>query len=175
MSGWFTHFFCCPKRWLEASNLMSQAELNEKIRREFTAVAEGAGCELLDSQFVGGVLRLVIDQPQGVTLADCQTVSKQISALLDVEDFGPGRYVLEVTSPGLDRKFYSKRDFDRFSGCRIRVTWKDPEMKHKKTVVGMLSQYSSELQEIVLEASEGDDSYRISLENILLARLEPEI
>jgi len=154
---------------------MSQAELSEKIRQECTAIAADAGCDLLDSQFIGGVLRLVIDRPQGVTLKDCQTVSKQISAVLDVEDFGPGRYVLEVSSPGLDRKLYRKEDYERFTGSKVRVTWKDPEMTHKKTVVGTLSEYSPDLQEILLAACEGNDSYRIPLKNILVARLEPEI
>jgi len=164
-----------PKKRFEASNLMSQAELSEKIRQECAAIAEDTGCELLDSQFMGGVLRLVIDRLQGVTLEDCQMVSRQVSALLDVEDFGPGRYVLEVSSPGLDRKFYSNQDYERFNGRRVRVTWKDPEMTHKKTVIGLLSEYSPDLQEIVLVASEGLDTYRINLKYILLARLEPEI
>lgn len=154
---------------------MSQTELSEKIRQEFAAVADGSGCELLEAQFKGGVLRLVIDRREGVTLQDCQTVSKQVSALLDVEDFGLGRYVLEVSSPGLDRKFYSDRDYERFCGRLVRITWKDREMEHKKTVVGTLSEHREDLQEVVLVAAQGNDSYRISLKNILLARLEPEI
>ena len=154
---------------------MRQTELSEEIRQEFAAVAETTGCGLLDARFAGGVLRLVIDRPDGVTLEDCQTVSKQVSALLDVEDYGLSRYVLEVSSPGLDRKFYSDSDYERFRDRRVRITWKNREMEHKKTVVGMLAEYSSAPPEIVLVASEGNDSYRISLRNILLARLEPEI
>jgi len=175
-SEWVFHsLFLLPKKRFEASNLMSQAELSEKVRQECAAIAEDTGCELLESQFIGGVLRLVIDRPQGVTLEDGQMVSRQVSALLDVEDFGPGRYVLEVSSPGLDRKFYSEQDYEKFNGSSVRVTWKDPEMTHKKTVVGLLSEYSPELHEIVLVASQGLDTYRINLKNILLARLEPEI
>ena len=154
---------------------MSQSELSEKIRQECAAIAAEVGCVLLDSQFKGGFLRLVIDRPQGVTIEDCQTVSKQVSTLLDVEDFGPGRYVLEVTSPGLDRQLYSDEDYERFTGCKVRVTWKEPEMEHKKTIVGILSRYSPERREIDLEATEGHESYRISMRNIQLARLEPEI
>jgi ribosome maturation factor RimP len=154
---------------------MSQSVLSESIRLECAAIAEEAGCELLDARFKGSVLRLVLDRAGGVTLDDCQTVSKQVSALLDVEDFGPGRYVLEVTSPGLDRQFYREQDYERFSGQRVRVTWKNSEMEHKKTVVGTLSTYSPERREIAVEASEGLGTYTISLENILLARLEPEI
>lgn len=154
---------------------MSQSELSATIREECAAIAEEAGCELLDARFRGGVLRLVLDRPEGVTLDDCQTVSRQVSALLDVEDFGPGRYTLEVTSPGLDREFYREEDYARFEGRRVRVTWKDPEMEHKKTVVGTLTEYSGDEREIALTATDGHDSYRILLENVLLARLEPEI
>jgi ribosome maturation factor RimP len=154
---------------------MSQAELNEKIRQEFAAVAQSVACELLDCQFRGGVLRLVIDRPAGVTIDDCQRVSKQLSALLDVEDFGLGRYVLEVSSPGLDRKLYGPEDYERFSGSKVRMTWKEPEMAHKKTVVGTLAEYSPESDEVRLVSSERGDTYTVSIKNVLLTRLEPEI
>ena len=154
---------------------MSQAKLTEEIAGELSAVAESIGCELLDFQFKGGVLRLVIDRSDGVTLDDCQQVSKRSSAFLDVADFGLGRYVLEVTSPGLDREFYRDSDYEKYCGEQVRVTWKEPQMAHKQTVVGTLSEYSAEDREIVLLTASGDEGiHRISLENIQLARLEPE-
>ena len=154
---------------------MSQAKLTEEIVSELSAVAGSIGCELLDCQFKGAVLRLVIDRLEGVTLDDCQQVSKRSSAFLDVADFGLGRYVLEVTSPGLDREFYRDSDYEKYCGEKVRVTWKDPEMSHKQTVVGTLSEYSAERREVVLVTAPGDaGSYRISLGNIQLARLEPE-
>ena len=175
-SEWVVHsLFLLPKNRFEASSLMSQTELSEKIQQEISAIAEGSGCNLLDSQFKGGVLRLVIDRPDGVTLDDCQTISKQVSALLDIEDFGLGRYVLEVSSPGLDRQFYSDEDYDRFQGCLVRVTWKDAEMTNKRTVVGNLTEYLPSSGEILVTESQSAESYRISLANILVARLEPEI
>ena len=73
-----------------------------------------------------------------MTLADCEHVSRQVSALLDVLDFGTGRYVLEVSSPGLDRQLYKPRDYDRFAGRLARVTFQDPETGKKKTVVARL-------------------------------------
>ena len=79
----------------------------EQITPEIEQVAQAVGCELVHAELKGGVLRLFVDRPEGgVTLADCQLVSKQVSALLDVLDFGTGRYVLEVSSPGLDRQLY---------------------------------------------------------------------
>src|SRR4051795_4542952 len=77
-----------------------------EITPEIEAVAQAAGCELVHAELKGGVLRLFVDKPEGVTLADCEHVSRQVSALLDVLDFGPGRYVLEVSSPGLDRQLF---------------------------------------------------------------------
>ena len=153
---------------------MSQAKLTEEIRSELAAIAESIGCDLLDCQFKGAVLCLVIDRSDGVTLDDCQQVSKQSSAQLDVADFGFGRYVLEVTSPGLDRKFYSDGDYEKYCGKQVRITWKDPEMSHKKTVLGTLAEYSADLREIVVVSAPGDISCRILLKNIQLARLEPE-
>jgi ribosome maturation factor RimP len=153
---------------------MSHTELTERILEEISGVAEAAGCELLECQFRGGVLRLVIERPGGVTLDDCQMVSKQASALLDVVDFGSGRYVLEVSSPGLDRKLYKDTDYERFCGSRVRVTWKAPEMQSKKTVVGVLADFSSDRRELKLEPSDGSDTQTIELRHIQLARLEPE-
>ena len=73
---------------------MGQTELSETIRSGLEGIAESTGCELLEAQFRGGVFRLVIDRTGGVTLDECQSISKQASALLDVEDFGASRYVL---------------------------------------------------------------------------------
>src|SRR5262249_59688792 len=110
-----------------------------------------AGCELVQVEFKGGVLRLVLDREAapgsdggegdgapGVSLEDCALVSRQASALLDVVDFGPARYTLEVSSPGLDRPLYRPEDYARFSGRLARVTVEAPGVK-KRTVIGRLS------------------------------------
>ena len=65
------------------------------------------------------MLRIVIDKPAGVTHEDCANLSRELSTILDVEDAVPGgSYVLEVSSPGLDRKLSSRRTFERFTGSR---------------------------------------------------------
>lgn len=150
-------------------------EISDQLHAELKAAAAGCDCELLDCEFKGGILRLVIDRPGGVGLDDCQAVSKQASALLDVAEFGAGRYTLEVSSPGLDRKFYSKDDFERFCGRLARVTWKQPELHHKRTVVGHLRHYSRSEEEILLVDSVTGEGYTIPLKHIELARLEPEL
>lgn len=89
-------------------------------------VAESEGLELVHVEWGGnsrqGVLRILIDRPDGgVTHADCQNISEQVGTILDVEDIVTGQYVLEVASPGLDRRLYSPEDFERFRGRRVQV------------------------------------------------------
>lgn len=114
-----------------------------EVERELSELALASGCQLEHVEFKGGVLRLILDRPEGgVTLADCEHVAKQASALLDVLDFGRGRYVLEVGSPGLDRPLYRPRDYQRFLGRLARVTFNDPETGRKKTVIGRLKAFT---------------------------------
>ena len=83
------------------------------------------GFELVDIEYArfGGqnVLRVYIDHPDGITVDHCATVSRQVSAALDVEDPIPEAYVLEVSSPGFDRLLRKPAHFERFRGARVRV------------------------------------------------------
>ena len=151
------------------------AELTPEIEQ----VATAAGCELVHAEIKGGVLRIFIDKPEGgVTLADCQNVSKQVSALLDVLDFGTGRYVLEVSSPGLDRQLYKPGDYDRFSGRLARVTFEDPETGRKKTVVARLQglrDVDGDTQVLLQEDGKEGEPWGLPLKNVKMARLEIEL
>ena len=102
---------------------MAQTAIDGELRSEFAAVAQQAGCELVHAEYRGGTLRVFLDRPEGVTLGDCATVSKELSAVLDVADFGKGHYTLEVSSPGLDRQLYTPADYERFCGRLVRVTY----------------------------------------------------
>lgn len=156
-------------------NTVNRESITSELRQDLAAAARANGCELLASELAGGVLRLVLDHADGVTLEHCESVSRQVSALLDVTDFGPSRYVLEVTSPGLDRKFYRAEDYSRFLGRRVRVTWQTPDMERKQTVTGRLEAYRPAPGEIDLVDDEKGAIYTISLENIRLTRLEPDL
>src|SRR5689334_1050343 len=84
-------------------------------------VGDSEGIEIVEVQLLGGggsrVLRIYIDKPEGVTHADCENVSHQVGTILDVEDVIPGgKYTLEVSSPGVERKLTKPRDFERFLG-----------------------------------------------------------
>jgi ribosome maturation factor RimP len=160
-----------------------------EIIPELESVAAASGCELLAAELKGGILRLILDKPEGITLADCQYVSKQASALLDVLDFGTGRYVLEVSSPGLDRQLYRPQDYDRFAGRLARVTVQDPETGKKKTVVARLAGLrrpegadagthvadTAGNAEVVLLDDKSGERQAIPLKNVKLARLEIEL
>lgn len=153
-----------------------------ELTPELEQIATAAGCELVHAELKGGVLRLVLDKPEGVTLTDCELVSKQASALLDVLDFGKSRYVLEVSSPGLDRQLYRPRDYERFTGKLARVTVVDPETGRKKTVVSRLAEYRSAPEgspegesEVVLADDKTGERQTVRLKDVQLARLEIEL
>jgi ribosome maturation factor RimP len=149
------------------------------LQAEFEAIASGAGLELVHAEFRGGSLRIFIDRPDGgVTLADCEHVSKQVSALLDVVDFGRQRYVLEVSSPGLDRQLYRPRDYARFAGHKVRVTYRSPE-HGKRTVVGRLDELRPAGAEgadgVVTLTTDGGERLDLALADVQVARLEVEL
>ena len=102
----------------------------ERIRDAAERAARAAGVEVVDVEWKIGkqrFLRVYIDKPEGVSHSDCQAVSEQLGVLLDVEDLVPGpRYILEVSSPGLDRKLTRAADFERFVGRLARISTMEP-------------------------------------------------
>src|SRR5215470_19573828 len=103
---------------------MSKIDL-EALGSIIERVADRQELELVHWQLVGppgrSLLRIYIDKPAGVTLDDCEAVSKQVGLLLDVEDLIPARYTLEVSSPGIERGLYKQADYVRFTGQRIKL------------------------------------------------------
>src|SRR6476661_10953704 len=102
----------------------------DKIREIAERVAVSSGLEVVEVELRGGgkarMLRIFIDKPAGVTHEDCASLSREVGNILDVEDAMPGgAYVLEVSSPGLDRKLSRAGDFERFRGSRVKLTTKD--------------------------------------------------
>ncbi len=143
---------------------------------EFAAVAESEGCELLEIELSGNSLKVVLDRMDGITLADCERVSRQLSALLDVADFGQRRYILEVSSPGLDRKLYGPRDYERFRGRLVRVTHLTGPERRKETVVGRLEAFNPDTGGRLTVVDEANKLHReIPLSDVKLARLEIEL
>ncbi len=113
-----------------AGQQLSMADV-EKIRAIVARVASTHGVELVEIDLKGGgkarTLKITIDKPEGVTHEDCANVSREVSAILDVEDaVRGGSYTLEVSSPGLDRKLLTEKDYARFAGSRVKVMTREP-------------------------------------------------
>lgn len=150
-----------------------------ELQPELEQIAAANGCELVHVELKGGVLRLILDKPEGVTLADCEVVAKQSSAYLDVADFGKSRYVLEVSSPGLDRELYKPADVARFLGKLARVAIVDPENGKKRTVIGRLHELQpaesiGDAKVVVTDDKTGERT-EVLWKDIRNARLEIEL
>jgi ribosome maturation factor RimP len=103
----------------------------DRVREIAERVAASSGLEVVEVEFRGGgksrMLRITIDKPAGVTHEDCVNLSREVGTILDVEDAVPGgSYLLEVSSPGLDRRLFRPADYERFIGSRVRLTTREP-------------------------------------------------
>lgn len=147
----------------------------EKIRTIAERVVWSEGLTLVDVELKGGrvnpLLRVYIDKPEGVSHADCQLVSEQISAILDVEDLFPASYVLEVSSPGLDRKLARPSDFLHFAGRRARLVLREP-LGEQRVFEGRLAGF--EAGRVRMDLGDGAMA-EFDLSNILKARLVVEL
>jgi ribosome maturation factor RimP len=138
-------------------------------------VIESMGIELVDVELNKmrrkALLRVYIDREAGITIDDCERVSREIEGVLDVEDPIPYSYVLEVSSPGLDRPLRAPKDFKRFSGNMVRVVTNDP-IEKQTFFVGTLE--TADENEIVLVLPK-EKKVTIPFDNISRAKLEVEI
>lgn len=103
---------------------MARKDIGQAVEAFLDPLLAEKGMELVDVEYVrerNWVLRLYIDKEGGVDLSDCQAVSEAAGALLDEKDLIPGNYLLEVSSPGVDRVIKKDRDFKRFAGQDVDV------------------------------------------------------
>jgi len=110
--------------------------LRERLIALIEPVLGRLGYELVELEYAAGrsqaVVRLFIDKPEGITVDDCERVSRDTAALLDVEDPIPTAYTLEVSSPGFDRLLRTPAHFERFVGSRVFVELKVPRAGRKR-------------------------------------------
>ena len=143
----------------------------EKIRAIAERVATSEGFYLVDVELKGGrtnpLLRVYIDKAEGISHADCQLMSEQVGAILDVEDPFPGKYMLEVSSPGLDRKLVAPSDFTHFAGRRVRLVLREP-VEQQRVFEGRLAGFES--GRVRLDLGEGGRK-EFEIVNISKARL----
>ena len=154
---------------------MEKSEILAKVSDLGHLVLEGMGLEMvqveLQRQRGGWFLRYFIDRPGGVTLDDCQAASRQLGIELDVEDLIPGRYTLEVSSPGLDRPLNTEEDFRRFAGKLVIIHTYEP-IHQRRHFVGRLR--SLEAGIVTIEDA-GGGRWAIPRSIISKARLEVEL
>jgi ribosome maturation factor RimP len=154
---------------------MKIEEIQDKVTEMIEPLINDLGIDLVDIDLkkMGGkaLLRVYIETEAGVTIDDCEQVSREVAAVLDVEDPIPYSYVLEVSSPGLDRPLKKPADFIRFKGHMVRVVTR--ETIGKETFFsGSLAEAND--NEIVLHLPK-DREVNITYDNISSARLELEV
>lgn len=136
---------------------MTREAVIAKVREVAERVARSEGMEVLEVEFLGSgnrrLLRIYIDKPEGVTHRDCEVISEQVGAILDVEDVVPGgRYTLEVSSPGVERKLVRPSDYERFLGRKARVVLREP-VENQRYWEGVLAGFADGV--ITLETGPG--------------------
>jgi ribosome maturation factor RimP len=152
----------------------------EKIKMLVAPIIAGAGLELVDAEFKHEgqtrVLRIFIDKPGGVTLDDCQRISRECEVVLDVEDIIQTQYMFEVSSPGLDRPLRTREDYRRFKDRLVKLKTYRP-IQGRKTFLGYLQGMTEETATepcMVILHMKDDEDIRIPYEMITSARLEVE-
>src|SRR5215471_3934124 len=160
----------------------------DKIRDIVGRVAATYGVEPVEVDLRGGgkarTLKITIDKREGVTHEDCANVSREVSIILDIEDaVAGGSYMLEVSSPGLDRKLLKPEDYERFAGSRVKLMTREP-VNGNRHFEGRLESFQN--GKLVLETSTGrkkpkpghahpGQRVEIALVNVEKANLVPEI
>ncbi|HEY8554081.1 MAG TPA: ribosome maturation factor RimP [Burkholderiales bacterium] len=143
------------------------------LRGRLESGVQALGFELVDVELTGGrqhqTLRVYIDGPRGVTVDDCADVSRQLSAILDVEDPFPGSYTLEVSSPGLDRPLVTPADFRRFQGSMVKVRLLQP-VEGRRKFTGRLVDATEDAAVVEVDG----ERFRLPYEAIERARLVPQ-
>jgi ribosome maturation factor RimP len=161
----------------------------EKIEQIGRRVAESSGLELVEAEMRGGgkarMLRFFIDKPEGVTHEDCANFSRDVGTILDVEEAVPGAsYLLEVSSPGLDRKLTKPEHYQRFQGDLAKIMTFEP-IDGNRFFEGRIQKFENGLVTLELSVTKKkpkkgqpeppSGTIEIELSNIEKANLVPEI
>ena len=158
----------------------------DRVREIAERVAASTGLEIVEVELRGGgkarMLRIFIDKSGGVTHEDCANLSREVGTILDVEDVIPGgSYLLEVSSPGLDRKLSRPADYERFTGSRVKVMTRQP-VNGSRHFEGRLESFQQGRLTIEMNAARkkprlggGSQKLEIELANVEKANLVPEI
>ncbi len=142
------------------------------LRDLLEPAVDALGYELVHLEFAaqGGnsVLRVYIDAPGGIRVDDCETVSRQLSARLDVEDAVDSAYLLEVSSPGIDRPLVKPEHFRRFTGSRARIVMRAHVLGRRRFTGELLE---ADERRVLLEVD--GEPYELAYDDMATARVEP--
>jgi len=146
--------------------------VNERIQSLIEPVVSGLDCELWGLEYIAqgkfSVLKIYIDAQDGVDVDDCARISRQVSSVLDVEEAVAGRYTLEVSSPGLDRRLFTIEQFDAYKGAKIKLNLRSA-YEGKRKYTGLLC--GVEDGEVVLRV--GDEEYLFPFDEVVRANVVP--
>ena len=136
---------------------MPDRAVQVQIRGIAERVAASEGMEVVEVELRGkgprSLLRIFIDKPGGVTHRDCELISHQVGAILEVEDLIPASYTLEVSSPGVERRLTRPADYDRFAGRKVRLRLKQP-LGAQRQLVGRLDGLENGVLTLTLASGE---------------------
>jgi ribosome maturation factor RimP len=147
-------------------------DVKQRVLKLAGQIADEQGLEVFDIELLGRgklLLRVFIDKKGGVTLDDCERFSKNLGAILDVEDLFPGPYTLEISSPGLNRPLKGIKDFEKNIGKLIRIVTVE-KIENQSFFIGRIIKVDSDFVYLSVNKRE----IRISFEKISKARLEVE-
>ena len=151
---------------------MGSSSVEDRVQAIAERVAIDNGLELVHAEVAGPdnkpIVRIFIDKPTGVTHEDCSQVSLHVGTILDVEDFIHSSYVLEVSSPGLERGLYKREDYERFAGSLAKLRTRRPINGQRNFRGRLLGIDGAE----VLFEDRTSGQVRIGLESIAKANLE---
>jgi len=140
------------------------------IKEILTEDIQSLGCDIWGIELFGSyknqTLRIYIDNKDGISLEDCEKVSKHVVKLLDVENNFSNKYLLEVSSPGLERKFFSKDQYSAYINCAIKVRYIN-DFNKKTSLKGILSNVTKE--DLLIKS--GDKAQTIPFSSIIQANL----
>lgn len=153
---------------------MGKGSVTESIEELVTPIVTENRLELVDVEYKkegkNWFLRIFIDKEGGITVEDCTQVSRQIEDLIEVEEVVPSSYILEVSSPGLDRPLKKEEDFLRYKGKQAHVTTYTP-IHQQKNFKGTIRDFQEDI--LILEIDH--QPVEIPMSQIAKARLEIEI
>lgn len=148
-------------------------DIKQKVLRLAKQVADEQGVEIFDIELLGKgklLLRVIIDKEGGVTLGDCERLSKSLGTVLDVEELFPGSYTMEISSPGLDRPLKGIKDFEKNIGRLARIITIE-KIENQNFFIGRITKINGNFIKFLVNGREID----IPFEKISNAKLEVEL